>query len=104
MTTDTQRLQVLILNMTIITIIIAILNMIIDTLQLGLEFTIINVSTPIATTITTNVVPNLHQQSPIICARSGSKYGGSPSRRPTPSHDRQNKACGIKDNLLIIII
>ena len=64
MTTDTQRLQVLILNMTII--IITILNMIIDTLQLGLEFTIINVSTPIATTITTNVVPNLHQQSPII--------------------------------------
>ena len=62
MTTDTQRLQVLILNMTIITI----LNMIIDTLQLGLEFTIINVSTPIATTITTNVVPNLHQQSTII--------------------------------------
>ena len=64
MTTDTQRLQVLIPNMTII--IITILNMIIDTLQLGLEFTIINVSTPIATTITTNVVPNLHQQSPII--------------------------------------
>ena len=57
MTTDTQRLQVLILNMTIITIIITILNMIIDTLQLGLEFTIINVSTPIATTITTNAVP-----------------------------------------------
>ena len=96
MTTDTQRLQVLILNMTIS--IITILNMIIDTLQLGLEFTIINVSTPIATTITTNVVPNLHQQSPIICARAGSKYGGSPSRRPAPSHDRQNKACGIKDN------
>ena len=61
MTTDTQRLQVLILNMTIS--IITILNMIIDTLQLGLEFTIINVSTPITTT---NVVPNLHQQSPII--------------------------------------